>query len=357
MKAQEKREKIFNIYSQNLEWVKQHHQIRFEPDFEQGVLCPLCMEVFFRDDLDITKKNFLTLEDVPPVSLGGKPLILTCKECNSKSGHKLDANLLNILLEADSKLFLPNSETLSTFEIDGNIINGKIKIDGDGKFLIDFQTNNSNPKSKDGFKNGLFYSETTYNPIFYPNIKYTTRFRSKKIKMKFKKNSDERRAEIALLRIAYLYAYSKLGNGFLINNNLKKVREQILNPDKFILPKVFWIKYEFPEDCQGINIITLPRKLQCFLIIFRLKTKSKSRQYSIALPGPSEISFNIYENLEELLCKGDGTKKEGIAFETLPEKDFIKDENLVFGSHYYWQTYTNDSYKPRFKEDNDNGCR
>ena len=350
MKPKQKREKIFYIFSQNLDWVKKHHQIRFEPDFENGYICPLCVEIFFKKDLNVNLKNFLTLEDVPPAALGGKARILTCKKCNSRSGHKLDSHLLNALLEADSKLFLPNSETLSTFEIDGNVINGKIKIDNEGKFLIDFQKQYSNPQSSKEFKKGLFNSETVYNPIFYPNIRYTTRFKSKEITMKFKKTSDERRAAIALLRIAYLHAFSKLGNSFIINNNLKVIREQILNPEKEILPKVFWIKYEFPEDCEGINIITWPKKLNCYLVTFRLITKSISRQFSIALPGPSEFGPDIYKNLEEILCVGDGTEKEVITFETLPDRDYIKDEDLVFGSHYYWQEYTKESYKPRFPE-------
>ncbi|WP_147473940.1 hypothetical protein [Chryseobacterium nematophagum] len=57
----------------------------------------------------------------------------------------------------------------SSFEIDGNTLNGKIKIDDDGKFIIDLQTQNSNPTQSEEFKKGLFYSEINYNPMFYPN--------------------------------------------------------------------------------------------------------------------------------------------------------------------------------------------
>ena len=92
--------------------------------------------------------------------------------------------------------------------------------------------------------------------------------------MKPKKKSNERRSEIALLRIGYLLAYATLGNGFLINGGLYKVREQILNPEKEILPKVYWIKHEFPAEHEGINIITLPGELRSFLIIFNLKTNT-----------------------------------------------------------------------------------
>jgi hypothetical protein len=90
-----KKEKIFKLFSQNLEWVKEHPSIRFKPDFSNGYICPLCFETFFEKDLDATLENYLTLEDIPPKSLGGKPLALTCKKCNSRSGHELDVHLLN----------------------------------------------------------------------------------------------------------------------------------------------------------------------------------------------------------------------------------------------------------------------
>ena len=345
-KQQKKKEIIFNIFSKNLEWVKKHPDIKFKPDFNNGYICPLCFEVFFKKDLDSSLDNFLTLEDIPPVSLGGKPLTLTCKKCNSKSGHNLDVHLLNQLLEADAKMFLPNSEMKSSFEIDGNTVNGKIKIDDNGKFIIDLQTQNSNPIQSEEFKKGLFYSEIKYNPIFYPNGRHLTQYKSKEITMRFKVNSDERRAEIALLRIAYLIAFATLGNSFLINGNLYKVREQILNPDKKVLSKVFWIKYKFPEECKGINIISLPKEMRCFLVIFDLKTKSKTRQFAIVLPGPDEPGINIYEFLEKELCV-DREEKLEMMLEHIPEREFIKDKNWVFGSHYYWQEYTNENYKPR----------
>ncbi|RMZ58457.1 hypothetical protein D1632_12620 [Chryseobacterium nematophagum] len=72
-KQQNRKATIFNIFSKNLEWVKEHPDIKFYPDFNDDYTCPLCFEVFFKKDLDSTLDNFLTLEDIPPVSLGGKP--------------------------------------------------------------------------------------------------------------------------------------------------------------------------------------------------------------------------------------------------------------------------------------------
>src|SRR5690348_10203246 len=108
-KSKRKKLALFKLFSQNLDWVKEHPSIRFEPDFSKGYICPLCFDVFYEKDLDDSLTNHLTLEDIPPDALGGKPLALTCKKCNSRSGHELDAHLLKNLLIADAKMFLPNS--------------------------------------------------------------------------------------------------------------------------------------------------------------------------------------------------------------------------------------------------------
>jgi hypothetical protein len=54
--------------------------------------CPICTIGYAEAS---TINGELTLEDVPPKSIGGKPILLTCKECNSGSGHKIDAAIAN----------------------------------------------------------------------------------------------------------------------------------------------------------------------------------------------------------------------------------------------------------------------
>jgi hypothetical protein len=48
-------------------------------------MCPLCLGY---DDPDA-----LTLEHVPPRSIGGKELCLTCVACNETAGHSIDAEV------------------------------------------------------------------------------------------------------------------------------------------------------------------------------------------------------------------------------------------------------------------------
>src|SRR5690349_23826815 len=60
---------------------------RLSGDDKQYYPCPICLECFDREALDARN---LTLEHIPPESIGGKPLCLTCKSCNDRGGHSSD---------------------------------------------------------------------------------------------------------------------------------------------------------------------------------------------------------------------------------------------------------------------------
>jgi len=49
--------------------------------------CPLCCRWY-------TEVDQLTLEHVPPARLGGRELVLTCRDCNSTAGAKVDHEML-----------------------------------------------------------------------------------------------------------------------------------------------------------------------------------------------------------------------------------------------------------------------
>jgi len=63
----------------------------------EGYLCPLCYEgdgkpftLYLPDALNM---ELLSEEDVPPRSIGGRRIVLTCKDCNCTAGHTIDAEL------------------------------------------------------------------------------------------------------------------------------------------------------------------------------------------------------------------------------------------------------------------------
>ena len=57
------------------------------PPTGEHYVCPCCMRVHGHEALS---NGMLTIEDVPPKSVGGRWLVLTCKQCNSTAGTRLD---------------------------------------------------------------------------------------------------------------------------------------------------------------------------------------------------------------------------------------------------------------------------
>ena len=261
-KIKARKETFYKIYSKNLSWVKEHPKISFVPDFEEGYVCPLCFNLFEIDALGYSSSNPLTFDHNPPQSLGGKRGVLTCKECNSVAGHKLDSQLLLRLEEMDFSNFSPNSKARTTLRNDNYKVASDFSVDGKGSLKINIDRKNSNPLHADNIFSNSIYNYKAYDPFLKGHGLFESGWNWRvKFDMQMPMRSDERCAEIALLKIAYLYAFEKFGYGFLINPNLYKIREQILNPDKNILPKVFWVNYDFPDDANGINIIKEPKEL------------------------------------------------------------------------------------------------
>src|SRR5450759_5042191 len=66
-----KRLEIFNKYSKQLSSLVKLGLCDLKLEYKKTFICPTCLHQFSEDDLDISKENFLTLEDAPPKSLGG----------------------------------------------------------------------------------------------------------------------------------------------------------------------------------------------------------------------------------------------------------------------------------------------
>lgn len=334
MNNKEKREFIFKIYSDNFQFIVDNTVLKDTYNKSYGYYCPLCTEHFDKSALD---NKTLTLEHNPPKSLGGKGRILTCKKCNSNAGHSLDAGILETLKSLDGYSFKPNSEIRTKFhnESTGSQgVNAKIAIDKNGKFIINIDSKNNNPKLSKRFFDSVKHKYT--NPLFADDI--TKSGWHKEISFNFPKPEpkDEKTLTIALLKIAYLIAFEKLGYIFLFSKNMQVIREQLNNPNKEIIKPPFWIKYDFPDDKLGVNIIIKPRKLRAFLIVFDLKTSSDKYRFAIVLPGLGDKDGEIYNVLSDELTKGEGNFNAELN-NYIDSNYNIKDVDQTFHLVNYWE--------------------
>jgi hypothetical protein len=263
----QRRERIFGIYSTNLHFLNDNGLIpHIDLEFEKTFICPGCMRQFSPDDLNTSKTNHLTLEDVPPKSLGGKANILTCFECNNNAGTKIDVHLYSRLFEMDKRNFVKGSSFHAKFTQGSEVVQGEVNVGHDGTITVKHRDKQNKKDHLEKFMKDV--SPTTGNPVM--NIEfYPTRI-------------DFKRLQVALLKTAYLQCFEKYG--YLIINDpiFDQVREQIKNPDLDIYPSQFWFVGPFKEQNQGVHFVT-NEGLECMMSIFPLQSYI-TRVFGVILP-------------------------------------------------------------------------
>lgn len=316
------KEEVFDIFARNLELVKRNPRITIKGVRTEGYVCPVCQKIFDKDALFSTEYvDHLTLEHVPPESLGGNIKLLTCKICNNEQGSKLDRQLLESLKTKDFYSGIPGAERPARFLVDGKWNTGGKIVNSDSKgFEFRSIRNNSNHNHYDKLFNE--------GGLDIEKIDVT-------INHQFKK----RRSEIGLLRIGFLWLYSELGVASLISGNMQTVRKQIHESEKEWIKNIGSLDNDFPDNFDGVNVIKEPKELRSFAVAFKTKTKHKERKHIVLLPGPSDPGLKIYENMKKL---SDEEKKVTIQLTKLNLDGILTDPKRVFEYHEVWNWLVNE---------------
>lgn len=265
--GESKRLGIFEKYSANLHFLNENGLIpRLVLKFDRTYICPGCMRQFSIDDLDTKLPNHLTLEDVPPKSLGGKPTILTCKECNNNAGVKIDSQLYSRMFEMDKRNFIPGTSFHARFKQDGKIVQGEVTVDIDGTINVKHSYKKNQKDQLDKFIVDI--SPKTGNPIM--NIEF------------YPSKLDSKRLQVALLKTAYLQCFEKYGYLIITNPIYDIVREQIKNPDDDIYPMQFWFTGPFREEHEGVHFV-VDEGHECLMSVFSLRSQI-TRTFAAILP-------------------------------------------------------------------------
>jgi HNH endonuclease len=172
--------------------------------------CPLCLRLFHQDQIDQ-----LTLDHVPPKSLGGKLKVLTCMACNSAAGSELDAyaHQLDVLRRIVAGEPYPPVTARLTFE--GVTVNVELQSDGALNDIRVLPGSNS-PGVPDQFA-ATFGAQAGHGSelnLNLPTLKIS-----------------ERPAKISYLRAGYLAAFAAFGYSAIWWPSFDRVRQQICEPD------------------------------------------------------------------------------------------------------------------------------
>lgn len=273
-----KRNKIFQVYSNNLKLLQKNKLIpnAYRSDV---YVCPICTDPFGIEALDQSLPNPLTLEDVPPVSLGGKANILTCRSCNNKSGQTYDFQLKDRLLELDYLELVPGTEFPLKVEKDGITVGGKAVISGNGQFVITHDEKKNNPQALGNYiQSADLNTEVNMNPTL--------------------KITDDQLVDVAILKICYLSLFEKFGYSFILDTKFDVFREQILNP--MLRSYRLFLMMDIPnaDRISGLFYVT-EIGLESFMFTFKLKSPNKTRTFTIFIPINDKTSTEIAMELRK----------------------------------------------------------
>lgn len=201
--------------------------------------CPLCGRGFPRAalDTDAPQDRRLTEEHVPPKSQGGRPLVLTCWDCNNTAGYTVDA----ALADREEQHRFVDAGALQQDSYSGP---GRIRVEG-VEVNVDMEL---------GPFGGLFRVVGARNPPEkYEKVQEVWEEQvgaePPRIRVSPTRPFHKRKAAIGDLKSAYLVAFASLGYLWSALPAVKRVREQIRNPGEEILDAdVFWHWMGWGED-------------------------------------------------------------------------------------------------------------
>lgn len=278
-----KRDAIIEACSKQIEAIPFVTSNGIEFHMADAYICPLCQHVY------AIAHEALTLEHVPPESVGGKPILVTCKACNNSQGADLDVCLMNELEISHNLSHLDTIPQKSRIAFNGIEINAQTTFSKSDGFKFMISPDNNNPIEFEGFKKEARNAKEGYEIKFTANI--TNR----------KRNVDL--ANIALLKSAYLMAFQKLGYMYVLNPCTNKVREQILNPEQQLINAPYVIADEngIPKDMpQGVYYAKLG-DVVCIVVVmdFQLPKSEQKNRKAVILPNPQDYQCRIYSVLPE----------------------------------------------------------
>lgn len=235
---------------------------RYIVDEEPGYICPTCLRI-------VRYVAELSKEHVPPRSLGGQVLCLTCKSCNNESGHTIDAAMHE---RADMSQIMRKgtSSKYVQLKIDDATVNASITRTG---MHADFVVS---PDHNDPVKTREFMSKT-------PHLG-----QGKKLQVWYRNEHSERRALVGYLRAAYLYLFAKLGYAYILRESLDPVRSQIANPDE---EKIWKWRLRRKENVERQMIYFCDNPINCSIVAIK--------EHLIVMPSIDDSS-DPYEHLSQL---------------------------------------------------------
>lgn len=243
--------------------------------FPSLYVCPLCMRGLAEENAGL-----LTREHVPPRSLGGRSLVLTCYACNSEAGGKdgvdtharSQADVMGLILRSPDRK-LPVRLTVGPAGCNAELRLGQGRLEilerdgppGEGQSVMDVFNR--------------MMKEDEYREPLTLSLPYAG----------FKAGWPE----ISWLRAAYLAVFAALGYRYICREILVSVREQIHRPDVEVIKNFHTYIANRNRHQKVIMMVQDPEWVRGIAVIMDL--------HLIFLPMWDK-DFGFYSRLESLLA-------------------------------------------------------
>lgn len=233
--AQTKKTQIRSWFNKGVEALQ-----RTVPNAPSCYGCPLCLRVFPEQKIDL-----LTCEHVPPASLGGHRLILTCKDCNGQAGGKSGIDTHARRAEHVLDFALETMETPRPAEFSVGSLKQRVEVyrSSGGLFIRGLPGNNP-PETTRQIQQAMERMISRQGHSFTISLS--------------KETYSEPHERVSWLRAAYLAAFAALGYRYILRNSLNLVRQQIFEPDNKIIECFSVFDCDASPDRRFIVLISEP---------------------------------------------------------------------------------------------------
>lgn len=287
MRTKDKRVYILELYAKQIESIPFVSSDGVKFHMVDAFICPLCLHTYAIGNTE------LTLEHVPPESVGGKPILITCKACNSNRGAYIDVCLMNELEIVHNLTHLDTIPQKTKLAFNGVEINAQTTFSKTDGFKFMISPDNNNPIEFEGFMTEVKNAKEGYKIKIVADI--TNRKR------------DYDLANVALLKSAYLMAFHELGYMYVLNANTNIIRAQIQNPKKNVIGNAFIIDSKngvIENLSDGVYYAQL-NNVGCVIVIMELKLRQSEIKHrkAIVLPHPKDSHGQIYSELSQQIGK------------------------------------------------------
>jgi hypothetical protein len=234
------------------------------PTGEDWYLCPLCLGGLTVEEFGTGE---LTVEHVPPESLGGGELVLTCKTCNNRAGTSFDSHahrqerLRHFLSGHSGK---PEKASVTIGDLTTNV---DMHVAGQSGLLFIEIPKINNPASTELMEQRMRELGKTpgaeYTITAVPRLRY---------------HPDQ--ARVSWIRTGYLAAFALLGWNYILWPGLRPIRDQLMNPGEITAPPLSMYIPEGDADRREIWIVKRPAEYQSVLVVWG--------RHGIFLPLPND---------------------------------------------------------------------